>query len=405
MANLTKEIKKYVFNLLQEELPTSIIYHNYTHTLRVVKKLKLLLEGEQISEKEKELMIVAAWFHDTGYTRDIRNHEEESVVIAKEYLEGKLPAEDINVICNFILATKMGHQPTTQLERIMKDADYSHLASKNYEKTSDLLREELRLTGVKNYTELEWKKANIEFLTNEHKFFTHYAHENWQTLKQNQLLKLIKSVNKLEEEIKSIEQKKIAQKEKEEKVNIPEKGIETMFRITLRNHIKLSDIADTKANILLSVNAIIISVALSSLVPRLDNPHNAHLIIPTIILILFSVISIIFAIQSTRPKVTEGKFNKQDVVDKKVNLLFFGNFHQVPLQEFNWAMKTMMKDKDYLYDSMIKDLYFLGLVLHKKYKLLRVTYTIFTMGIIISVIAFAISFNYMAPHELVHTGR
>lgn len=403
MASLTKEIKNYVFNLLQEELPTSIIYHNYTHTLRVVKKLKLLLEGEQVSDKEKELMIIAAWFHDTGYTKDIRNHEEESVGIAKAFLEGKLPEEDITVISSFILATKMGYVPNTHLEKIMKDADYSHLASKNYEKTSDLLREELKLTGIKEYSELEWKKENINFLTNRHRFFTHYAHENWQTLKQNQLLKLIKSVAKLEKDIQDLEQKKIAQKEKEEKVNIPEKGIETMFRITLRNHIKLSDIADTKANILLSVNAIIISVALSSLVPRLDNPHNAHLIIPTIILILFSVVSIIFAIQSTRPKVTEGKFSEKDVVDKKVNLLFFGNFHQVPLKEFNWAMKTMMKDKDYLYDSMIKDLYFLGLVLHKKYKLLRVTYTIFTVGIIISVVAFAISFKYMSPHEVVNS--
>lgn len=400
MASLTKEIKNYVFNLLQEELPTSIIYHNYTHTLRVVKKLKLLLEGENISDKEKELMVIAAWFHDTGYTKDIRNHEEESVTIASTYLANKLPTEDIELITKLILATKMGHVPSSHLEKIMKDADYSHLASKNYEKTSDLLREELRLTGLKEYSELEWKKENIKFLTERHRFFTHYAHENWQTLKQNQLLKLIKSVAKLEEEIRSVEQKRIAQKEKEEKVNIPEKGIETMFRITLRNHIKLSDIADTKANILLSVNAIIISVALSSLVPRLDNPHNVHLVIPTIILILFSVISIIFAIQSTRPKVTEGKFSKQDVENKKVNLLFFGNFHQVPLQEFNWAMKTMMKDKDYLYDSMIKDLYFLGLVLHKKYKLLRVTYTIFTVGIIVSVIAFAISFNFMTPHEI-----
>ena len=107
---------------------------------------------------------------------------------------------------------------------------------------------------------------------------------------------------------------------------------------------------------------------------------------------VFSVVSIIFAIQSTRPKVTEGKFSKQDVESKKVNLLFFGNFHQMPLDQFSWAMKELMKEKDYLYDSMIKDLYFLGLVLHKKYKLLRFTYTIFTIGIVISVIAFFVAF-------------
>jgi hypothetical protein len=165
-----------------------------------------------------------------------------------------------------------------------------------------------------------------------------------------------------------------------------------MFRVTLRNHNKLSQIADTKANILLSVNAILISIALSNLVPRLDNPSNAHLIIPTVILIGFSVISIIFAIQSTRPKVTEGQFTKEDVAQKKVNLLFFGNFHQMKLEDFKWGMKEVMKDKEYLYDSMIKDLYFLGLVLDKKYKLLRTTYTVFTIGIVVSVLSFFIAF-------------
>ncbi|MGB1295695.1 MAG: Pycsar system effector family protein [Flavobacteriales bacterium] len=398
MANIVKDIKKYVFDLLQDELPSSIIYHNFTHTSRVVKKLKLLIEGESVSDKDANLLIIAAWFHDTGYTVDIKNHEIESVKIARSYLDGKLNEEEINLVESLILSTKMGYKPKTPLECIMKDADNSHLASKNYEKTSELLKEELKLTGTKTYTDLEWKKGNIEFLTHKHQFFTPFAHENWQAQKQNQLLKLIKAVEKLEQEQRETERKLIAQKEKEEKGNIPEKGIETMFRITLRNHIKLSDIADTKANILLSVNAIIISVALSSLVPRLDNIHNAHLIFPTILLILFSVISIIFAIQSTRPKVTEGKFTKQDVENKKVNLLFFGNFHQVKLDEFTWAMKTMMKDKDYLYDSMTKDLYFLGAVLHKKYKLLRITYTIFTIGIIITVLAFAISFKFMEPH-------
>ncbi len=96
---------------------------------------------------------------------------------------------------------------------------------------------------------------------------------------------------------------------------------------------------------------------------------------------------------ATRPNVTSGKFTKEDVVNKKVNLLFFGNFHKVKLDEFSWAMGEMMKDRDYLYSSMTKDLYFLGLVLHKKYKILRITYTIFLTGIICSVIAFAVAFK------------
>ena len=91
-----------------------------------------------------------------------------------------------------------------------------------------------------------------------------------------------------------------------------------------------------------------------------------------------------------------GKFTKEDVANKKVNLLFFGNFHQMKLDEFEWAMNEMMKDKDYLYGSLTKDLYFLGLVLNRKYSLLRLTYTVFMIGIVISVLAFGISFHFSA---------
>ena len=166
-----------------------------------------------------------------------------------------------------------------------------------------------------------------------------------------------------------------------------------MFRVALRNHITLSDIADTKANILLSVNAIIISVALSNLLPKLDNPSNTYLIYPTLIFMVSTVASIILSVMATRPNVTKGKFTKEDVANKKVNLLFFGNFHQMKLDEFEWAMQEMMKDKEYLYGSLTKDLYFLGLVLNRKYNLLRLTYTVFIVGLVISVLAFAVSFS------------
>ena len=167
-----------------------------------------------------------------------------------------------------------------------------------------------------------------------------------------------------------------------------------MFRVTLKNHITLSNIADTKANILLSVNAIIVSLVLSNLVSKLDNPSNDYLIWPTTIFVIFTVLSIILSIMATRPNVTSGKFTKEDVANKKVNLLFFGNFHKMSLKDFEWAMGEMMQDREYLYSSMKKDLYFLGLVLDKKYKILRLTYSVFMIGIIVSVIAFALAFKY-----------
>ena len=102
--------------------------------------------------------------------------------------------------------------------------------------------------------------------------------------------------------------------------------------------------------------------------------------------------SIILSILATRPNVTQGKFTKEDVANKKVNLLFFGNFHKMKLPDFEWGITEMMQDRDYLYGSLTKDLYFLGLVLDRKYKILRLTYTVFMIGIIVSVGSFAISF-------------
>lgn len=199
--------------------------------------------------------------------------------------------------------------------------------------------------------------------------------------------------NKLENSFLTENDKK-KKKQKEPKVEKTEKAIDTMFKTTLNNHNNLSGMVDNKANILLSVNAIIISVSLSTIIPKLDSPANEHLIIPTLILIVSSVISITFAILATRPNVTKGSFTRNEVEDKKVNLLFFGNFYKMPYEDYNWAMNELMKDKDYLYNSMIKDLYHLGIVLEKKYRLLRTTYTFFMFGIIISVMAFLIAFKF-----------
>lgn len=165
--------------------------------------------------------------------------------------------------------------------------------------------------------------------------------------------------------------------------------MQTFYRVALRNHIKLSDIADTKANILLSVNAIIISVVLANLISKLDT--NPYLTWPTVIFTLFCVISMILSIIATRPNVTSGEFTKEDVKNQKVNLSFFGNFHKMELDEYEWAIKELVQDKDYIYKALTKDLYFLGKVLERKYRLLRITYTVFMIGIITSLISFGIA--------------
>ena len=394
MENVLINAEKFVVHLLNEELDSSFLYHNLAHTQRVIRKIKEIAEGVSLDEESTNKLVLAGWFHDVGYTIDIKTHEKKGVEIARQFLEKQpISKEDIEQVCELILATNMHLEPKNDLEKIIRDADSSHIGSKSFSELTELLRKEWEFTSGKKISDKEWFDTNIKFLTNGHRFYTDYASKNWVETKSKNLSKVLKNQKKSKKDRVKLSQKKAALQLKKDKIELPERGIETMFRVALRNHITLSDIADTKANILLSVNAIIVSLALSNLLPKLDNPSNSHLVIPTIIFVLFTVVSMVLSIVATRPNVTSGEFTKQDVADKKVNLLFFGNFHKMQLSDFEWAMGEMMKDRDYLYGSLTKDLYFLGLVLNRKYKILRVTYTVFMAGIIVSVIAFAISFK------------
>ena len=395
MDNLLAEAEKYVVHLLNEKLDNAFIYHNLAHTQLVVEKTKELAELSNLDDSETKQLLLSAWFHDTVYTKTVDNHEAESVKIAIGFLKKNQVSEvDITIISHLILATKMGYEPKNILEKIIRDADCAHVGSKNFSDITELLRKEWEIACNKTMTDAEWIQENINFLAKTHRFYTDAASSNWDAGKAKNLSRLLKSQNKINQEGVKLKQKKEELSFKKNKTESPERGIETMFRVTMKNHIILSNIADTKANILLSVNAIIVSLVLSNLVSKLDNPSNKYLVIPTVIFVLFTVSSIVLSILATRPNVTSGKFTKEDVANKKVNLLFFGNFHKMSLQDFEWAMGEMMKDRDYLYSSMKKDLYFLGLVLDKKYKILRLTYSVFMVGIIVSVIAFAIAFKY-----------
>ncbi|WP_456313239.1 Pycsar system effector family protein [Pseudomonas shirazensis] len=389
--NLIEQSEDFVSILLKDKLSNLYSYHNFNHTLTVVNAVKVLCKKEDVKENEKDMLLVAAWFHDTGYIQGFENHEEESVKIAEKFLKEKGKSDEfIANVSNLIMATVKEFVPKTHLEKIIKDADFAHLVGPEYFTTCELLRLELKNTWKINFSNEEWTKENLNFLLNKHRFYTNYALKKWQPLKEKNLILVQKKIDKQE---KKVADKLEDENKKKEKAEKPDRGVDTLFRVTLGNHTRLSGIADSKANILLSVNAIIISIALSSIIPKLDSPKNAHLVIPTFIMLMSSVITIIFAILSTRPKVTSGVFTREDIENKKINLLFFGNFYKMPLEEYDWAMNEMMKDRDYLYSNMIKDLYYLGLVLQRKYNLLRIAYNLFMAGIIITVIAFVIAFK------------
>ena len=394
-----KDVKKYVFNMFKGSLPKGAVYHNQNHTLQVVNASNEIALAENISDEDIEILLLAAWFHDIGYIDGHIDHEENSKIIANKYLIEKGFSKDkITKILSVINATKMPQKPSNKLEEIICDADLFHLGLPDFNDQSNLLLLEQEELYGKNLTKVQWLQESEQFLSN-HNYFTNYAFEKLNPQKNINLVQIKNELKKLtlniEEKNRKTQIKNESNKLKIDKEKRPDRGVETMFRVTHRNHMKLSDIADTKANILLSVSAIILSIALSTLFPKLDKPDNYYLIYPTLLFIFITVVTMVFSILSTRPKVTSGKFSKEDIANKKVNLLFFGNFHKMELDDFQSGMVSMMNDRDYLYNSLINDLYYLGKVLDRKYKLLRIAYTIFMYGIIVSVIAFIISFEMM----------
>ncbi|MFS4469753.1 Pycsar system effector family protein [Maribacter sp. 2210JD10-5] len=395
MSSIIKKSEAFVTEKLISKTNDSYLYHNLRHTQRVVKSTEEILEEEKVSEAQKEELLVAAWFHDLGYTVSVEEHEKHSAKMAKEFLEKEnCKADFIANVSKLIMATRRNYEPENHQEKIIRDADSSHFAKKSFIQTSELLREELSLLGIAKYNIEEWREENINLLRIKHRFYTDYAKEKWLPEKDKNIKRLVKAKKKSK---KLIKKESLKAKFKGE---LPDRGIQTLYRVTLRNHLKLSDIADTKANILLSVNAIIISLALANLIPKLDNPSNDYLFYPTFIFIIFSIISMVMSILATKPNVTSGEFTEEDVKSKKVNLLFFGNFHKMELSQYDWAMKELIKNKDYIYSSLTKDLYFLGIVLERKYRLLRWTYTVFMIGMILSVIVFGIALKFYGPDRV-----
>ncbi len=350
-------------------------YHCVAHSIAVSEDATRIGEFENVTAEDLEVLQLAGLFHDTGYAKNPAIHESLSAENATLFLKRHaFPEHKIELIKDLILATSMTAAPKTALESIMKDADLAHLGKKSFNVNSESLRHERETIDGDEINQEDWISENIEFLQ-DHSWYSKGGKKLFNKKKKENLANQ-------KEELKRI--RKVHDSAK------PEKGVETMYRVALRNHNQLSKIADNKANILLSITAIMLSLILSSLAPKIDS--NERLLIPTIIIIAVNIITMFFAILATRPKVSSAPYTREKFLDNKLNILFFGNFYQMPLEEFEWGMKKLMEDRDLLYGSLSKDLYFLGSVLAKKYKYLQKAYVVFMGGLIIASIAFIWAF-------------
>ena len=403
------QIERFCTLKLTEDLPDRMIYHDIVYVKRVIDAVEEIAEAEGINDGDKKLVLGAAWLANLGFTdstiiEQIKEPKDLFVLsnqrsreMADEYLTSiGFSAERKDAIINIIEEAQLDVENTNDLSRILEDAltmDWGKPKSKGKVKR---LYEEFLLTGSISYGKSTWYDTVLTYLR-EHEFKTNYGKSKLEEgklalikkvekekkeLDRNESTILKKELNISDNELKKLKKSLTSVKGRDER------GIQTLFRTTSRNHYTLNQMVDRKANIMISVNAILLSLIISRTIGQFDTwcIHNS----PILIMLITCIASMIFAVLAIIPFKTQGTFTETQIREKKGNLLYYGNIHKMNYRDYEWGMLAMLNDGDFLYGSMIRDLYFLGQSLHKKSVMIRLSLGLFILGLATSTIVFLI---------------
>lgn len=180
---------------LQIQHVTLLPFHNLQHTIEVVQNVKYLCAITNVNQHETNILIIAAWFHDTGFSIAYKGHEEKSKLIATKFLKTlKISSDYIENVCNCIEATKMPQNPTTEVAKLLCDADVFHISNSHFFYRKLLLRREWEMFCDYKLDDLEWHKLNLGFLKN-HQFSTAYGKKILEKGKQENIQKVESILN------------------------------------------------------------------------------------------------------------------------------------------------------------------------------------------------------------------
>jgi hypothetical protein len=376
---------------MRANLPETISFHNYNRTAKVARTCDTLSIQSDLKESEKMLLHLAALFIDIGYCTDPANSVPASVRLARNYLSEKgLEDSDIKVIAESLEAIGYPQQPVSLVAQYLCDADMYYLGSNNYPLNSELLRKELSLVDKLTFTDKEWTKKQLQVLE-DHTYFTPEARKLFKKRKRNNILLLQNQLSRMQsqndQEIIPVPENPLPETDRDFK---PERGVETLFRVTARKQLELTSMADNKANLIIGVNTIIISIMLSVLGTKLS--ENSHLLIPSILIIITNATTIVIAILATRPKIIRVKDHTAGNENAEFNILFFGHFSSMSLEHYKETIRKTIMKKDDIYDTISRDIYYQGIILSKKYRYIALAYNIFVVGLIVSILAFISAF-------------
>lgn len=407
--NKIEKVQALATQIVVEEFSDKFVYHNLDYQLRLIDWINKIGKAEQLSEKKLKHCQIAAWLVYTGF-RDLDKFDKMesapdlfeksipfSLAIASEIMQvTEVDEKDKEKVLGLIKSSSLQHkEELTHSQQVFKDALRAELTTKQGFKHTKALYRQFLLTDALAIGKSGWFEMALQFIGN-YKYHSEYGKNELQPKLENLLQKIEKESKKLEKQ-RDFELKReldISTSElKQLKKNLTnskgrdDRGIQTMFRTTSRNHYTLNAMVDRKASIMISVNAIILSLIIGGIFQDITIGFTIEML-PNVVLLVSSICSIFFAVVSILPDNTHGKFTREDIMDKRGNLLFFGNFHQMKFPDYEWGMLEMLSDQEYLYSTMIRDLYYLGKTLQKKYWSIRISLYIFIIGLITTSLLF-----------------
>ncbi|MEM1327359.1 MAG: Pycsar system effector family protein [Bacteroidota bacterium] len=384
--NIISVTALHIRQYLLQHLPSRYLYHNYEYADEIADVTKKLGKDAGLNDEELEILQLAAWFHVSGYAVDEHRVAESSIQIMRDFLSDQdYPKEQADSVAQLIRSVHDDLPPQSDLESILSDAIFSFLGRKRFKRRAQLMRlQEEQLQG-KRITPAEWNDHLLDLFIRQ-PYLTTWARDRYTRRRNSNLADLRMAIYKDEE--KSIRRKTGK--------NFG-RGVDTLYRVTLTNHIELSNIADGKANMIISINTLVLSILITASaagisIDKFNFGERFFDVLPIFILMLTSLSTIAFAVFSAMPKVSGNTFTKEDVKQNKVSMLFFGNFLQAGKSFFLKYLRELKYDQEALYDDLSRDLYNLGLVLDKKYRLLNIAYRIFIGGLMLSFVAFILAY-------------
>lgn len=398
ISQIVNNIKDYTFEIIDKESDKNL-YTTISRVYRIEKNINTIIKEDRIENIDIDCLYLANYVLNIEQATTKANtlNFKDSETSINEILDSlrlkfKLNSETVNRVKTIIIESFPFNETKLLESKIISDANIMDFAGSQGRDRLKKMYEQMILKDFK-LSKSNWYDTLIGILDN-YKTTTHFG----QTHVQPSIDKLYKSLRKerkdhknhtnliLQKELKISDQEiKKLKKDIGKIKGRDDRGIQTLFRNTSRNHYTLNKMVDGKARIRITINSIILSLILGGIIGKSSN--EVVLNIPSIIFAVTNLISIAFAIISITPNKTQGNFTEEDIRSKKGNLLYFGNFHNMHYRDFEWAFLQLLQDKDYLYTSMIKDFYYQGQILQVKNKLIRISLYTFLLGLVVAIVS------------------